>query len=239
MPRLYEWYISKHSLDYYLARGIVTGHSKIEDSTPIHTSVIQDFIVTDEEKGEALIITQNTEYKVKLCHLNKKLMQDFKKEIDADNIPFDWIRRAIDFTDKYVHIEEKHIANKNSILLVLGNNKLYYFDSMIVNNGVDQLENKQVFPHIGMMQDSVLCMATGKEQVYDIRYFTYKDNNIEFYSWNTQDLDVYIKNVGDAKLRVRLGNDVYVINPDSTLLINKENKSDEKLTSEADLYTSW
>lgn len=82
-------------------------------------------------------------------------------------------------------------------------------------------------------------MATGKEQVYDIRYFTYKDNNIEFYSWNTQDLDVYIKNVGDAKLRVRLGNDVYVINPDSTLLINKENKSDEKLTSEADLYTSW
>ena len=236
MPKLYNWHINEHSLGYCLARGIVTGHPKLEDSAYIHTSPIEDFNITDETAGIAVIKTHNNNYEVKLSDLDITKMKEAKDKIGI----YAWGVKLLGFIDKYTEQEEiKYNTPNKSILLVLGNNKQYYFDRLIINNGIDQLENKNVTPHIGTVQDSVLCMASGEELNYDIRYFTYKDNNIDFYMWDTNDLDVYIQNTGDNKIRARLGEEVYVVEPGCKLLISKENKSNEKLTSESDLYTNW
>ena len=71
---LHYWYVDKRidqitGEEYPVAHGRVTGHRKIQDSIHIHTSVVQEIIINEEDE-EAIIRTMNTKYYCPLSYLN-------------------------------------------------------------------------------------------------------------------------------------------------------------------------
>lgn len=56
-------------------------------------------------------------------------------------------------------------------------------------------------PHIGIFQDSFLCELYTDDIRIDLRYFSYKGQTIEFYMTEISELKLYMKNIGDTKLR--------------------------------------
>lgn len=65
--QLHYWYINKHVCDgqeYIFANGIVSGHTRLADSTFIHTSAVEDIIVdpTIEEDKVLLVLSNYDEF---------------------------------------------------------------------------------------------------------------------------------------------------------------------------------
>lgn len=237
MPRLYNWFLSNMK-DTAIAHGIVTGHNRLPDAMNIHTSKIKDFIIKDNSSG--IIVTMNTEYEVERSEYNKERNNSYLNELkDRENLQ-DWQKNLIEF----LNIPEEPIQDvnynleENSILLSIGNNREYYFDKMIVNDASGIHELNRVYPHIGMFQDSVLCTMEVNKVYYDLRYFTFKDSNIEIYCCETNGLDLHIHNCGDNRMLVKIRELVYLIEPGETKLIAKENAgSNLELTNKRDLYS--
>ena len=120
---LHYWYVNKVTLgddrEYVCAHGTVTGHNRLQDSTFVHTSEVQD-ITIDYENEEALIRTKNSEYHCPLAYC-KFQKQDQTSELIPD---YEAVK------EKYFDAFEEPTIEDNKVLLVLSNFDDYYFHSL-------------------------------------------------------------------------------------------------------------
>ena len=219
MARLYNWYIEKqnksNSDSELWARGVVSGHVRLPDGLFIHTSTIVGVTLENET---AIIQTLNTRFECKMENA------DYDKFTESQMIEgFD------DFKKKYDNPKVKYEPNlkENEVLLVLGNNREYYFDSYHVNYRGKTEALYNAHPHVGMFQDSVLCQCFIQRRCIDYRYFPYKGCHVEFYSWENH-LKTYIENCGDDPLFVTVYGNVYLIPSKERVLISPQNAEQEK-----------
>lgn len=234
MPRLYKWYIVKMSgaegKGIRIAYGIVTGHAQLQDAIFIHTSEIEHVEVNG---NDVVIQTRNSRYECR--------MEDADYEAFSDT---SLIRDYELFREKYGdrNVKGKEIPHleENSALLILGNNREYYFDSFYVKyeGEVRSIENAHV--HIGMIQDSVLCRESFDKKYVDYDYFPYQNLHVEFYGWD-YDLETYIENCGDRDLYVSAIGEVFQIHPSERRHIipetaDKFTEAEVMELSETDLY---
>lgn len=231
MPKLYKWYIDKHKMsdknEVLRAHGIVTGHNKLRDTTFINTSEVKTVII---ENGIAIVQTRNTRYE---CDLECA-------QYDLFDVP-----EIIPNFDLYKMIyaseqKNKRVALENDgVVIILGNNREYYFDSIYIKFQGEEKYSNQVQPHIGMFQDSVLCILDTEKISIDYRYFPYQNFHVEFYSW-MREIDTYIENCGDKTLFVTAEHRVYKILPQDRKKIIEENAEGAiSDLNHTDLYDVW
>lgn len=193
---LHYWYIEQRP-NGMLAHGIVNGHPKLADSIRIHTSKIKG-IEIDEENGEAVISTENTDYH---CPLN---YWRFRKQ---DKYP-DAIEEYEELKAKYRGKIDLPEIEQGKVLLVLSDFDEFYFHSLCVRNDDGSIADFSGYPHIGMFQDSYLISAEGHS--IDIRYFPHF-KGIEFYSLDTEGMPLYIENIGYGDLYITDKNKRYCL----------------------------
>lgn len=231
MPRLYNWYIDKckvgDGFEVLRAHGIVTGHERFMDTTFVNTSEVKHITIENEI---AIIQTRNTRYE---CDLKSAKYEFFEvPEVIPDFIVY---------RDKYANLrnKENHALEQDGVLLVLGNNKEYYFNSIYAKFGDEEKYSDQAYPHIGMFQDSVLCMLDMERYRIDYRYFPFQGLHVEFYSW-MDEIDTFIENCGDEELFVTVKGNVYRIDPGKRKKIIEENAEKESYElNYTDLYDIW
>lgn len=266
MARLTNWYVTKHYDGVIIFYGNVTGHAKLPDGMPIHTSKV---IGAKKEFSELIIYTLNTEYRMYLGHikfdgkyefneaiknnksnirfLNKLhetvyfiydlyciLNEEYKEKKDISNMDInklinsykkhfskysedlkEWVEDIIkykkkieDSLKKRIELIKKRLENEE-VYLDIGDNGEYYFNFMLIKDKLGEVhEIYTPFLHIGMFQDSVLITKHIKdEEYYDIRYFPYKNNRIEFYQQiydMREDCEVgYIHNSGVKPIKFK------------------------------------
>ncbi len=231
MPRLYNWYIEKikgsDEGSELWARGIVSGHERLADGMFIHTSPIMTVTIEDEI---VIIQTKNTRYECSMENADYDRFTESKIIADFEV-----------FREKYDVPKEKYVPEleENAVLLVLGNNRHYYFDSYHVNYNGKCESMYDVHPHIGMFQDSVLCMLYFEDRCVDYRYFPFKRCHVEFYSWE-DDFKTYVENCGDDPLYISFSGSVYKVSPKERTLLSVENAEKERISlCTVDLYDVW
>lgn len=226
--RLHHWYLSKKKrgdgTDYILAHGNVTGHKSLPDTLQVHTTQIKHMKV-DEETGEVMIQTRNTEYHCRLSEC------DFSRPDTYDMIP-----GLANYAERFGK-EKEYQQEDNSILLVLSDHGNYYFETMIIKeNG--SLYKGMLYPHIGTLQDSCLLSCAAHEGNIDIRYFPHRQH-LRAYCWETGGLPVYLENTGDDILYFTTKDGPIELRPGERKLASKENAigADARLVlDQSDLY---
>lgn len=219
MARLYKWYIEKknkaNSDSVLWARGVVSGHIRLPDGMFIHTSAI---VSVSLENETVIIQTLNTRFECKMEDA------DYEKFTETN-----MIERFAEFKEKYDIPKVKYEPDlkANEVLLVLGNNRQYYFDSYHVNYQGKKKSLYDVPAHIGTFQDSVLCQCFINRCCIDYRYFPYKGCHAEFYSWEKH-FKTYIENCGDDPLYVTVYGNVYMIPSKERILVIPQNAQKEK-----------
>lgn len=187
--RLYNWYIKVYeegSKTYHIGKGVATGHPRIPDANRMSTSMIKA-IFTDLDQGEVILTTMNHIYH---CPLEECCWSQQDKYPDL--VPDYEIAK-----EKFQNLEKPSIE-VGKVLLVLSDHDEYYFNSLYYKETED-LEpcNYYVSAHVGMFQDSYLIMV--EEAGIYLRYFPHFQN-IEFYSEDTNDRELYLENIGTAVL---------------------------------------
>ena len=224
---LHRWYIDIYH-GYVVAHGNVKGHYRLMDSTFIHTSEVQS-VEANEQTGEVIIITRNTEYH---CDIQDCL----SKQMDEE-----YFGNIIELAAK-LQKPRKFALPDNSILLVISNYLEYYFDTVICKYEGNIYEGF-VSPHTGMFQDSCLIRFSPSDipkELYeiDLRYFPHYQN-MEAYSWYHRDMPVYIENSGDEELYFNAPEGLFKIEPGVRVLIDSKNAINKKNApnlSKGDLY---
>ena len=226
--QLHYWYINKHVCDgqeYIFANGIVSGHTRLADSTFIHTSAVEDIIVDPTIEEEVLVKTKNSLYHCPLTYC-KWEEQEKNKELIPD---FEWLRGLFERKKKIPTIEE------DKVLLVLSNYDEFYFNSLYYKpSGAET--NLEFFgsPHIGMFQDSFLIRC--HDAKIDLRYFPHYQN-IEFYMEQTEEHPLYVENIGDVTLYVRSSKGVIRLDPGDRKEVSEANAEEERpILPGGDLY---
>lgn len=240
MVQLSNWYLEKKGDGIYLAHGIVKGHPRFPDLLPIHTSAI---ISVKVDTDAVLIQTSNTLYFCSMKECRYLKCRDLRSQ-NHKNAPdglCQWVSRLEEYIQKYEAPQWEDMP-EGAILLRLGTNREYYFDSMKIRLCGDEYISVDPYVHVGMFQDSVLCMSNMGSDNCDLRYFPYKDGNLKFYGWRTDGRSVFLENVGPDPLRIEgvSGTNVYLLEPGERKEISPINASSkEKLTSKVDLYNVW
>lgn len=238
MTRLYQWHVAAITGGRVILYGVVTGHRKLPDGMFIHTSPIRQVSRDPEREDGYIFESKNTKFHVSMAEY------DYSQRAATDNDPIpgyeQWLTELEACSGRYAGKKTTPCeAECGSILLRLGNNHEYYFDAMDVAPETGEHLRGEMHPHVGMVQDSVLCWAGGEAWCshYDLRYFPYQGGNLEFYVWDTAGLPVYIENSGDSELKIQLEGVVYLIAPGIRMLMEKSNaQPGAALTSGRDLY---
>lgn len=245
MTSLHQWYLTHTAGNTSILHGIVTGHPKLPDACSIHTSVLHSITQDEQEHYKFVFQTENTDYHLTMedCDYRRcrKFVQAFPTSGELPGYT-QWAAQFEKFAQEYERDLPGCEAPIGSILLRLGCHQQYYFDSMDIHLGDGSHLPTEMSPHVGMFQDSVLCRTNRltTQDYYDLRYFPYRDGNVEFYCWETQGLPVYIENCGNTELRVQGVEWVYLISPGEKVLIDPTNASPGVgLTSRQDLYDIW
>lgn len=230
MCRLSKWYLGYEMMGGVkrrVARGVVSGHYRLDDGKQIHTSQIK-FI--EMEGDTALIRTRNTLYK---CDMKDALYDEFKYT--------DLIEGFEEYRAKYSDLPEPvSEVDDNQAVIRLGNNREYYYDSVHIKYKGQEEIITEPDVHVGMIQDSVLSRFCFGDTYIFFDYFPYKNGCLEFYSWDDSELEVYIENCGDRELYVTVGGNVYNILPQERKLISEENMMEASpLLSTEDLHNVW
>ena len=234
MPKLYEWHISNLG-EYTVLNGVVTGHISIMDGTFIHTSPIEKIEVCEDI---IKVQTMNTLYECIKAEMNVALCKDF---INRKFPIIDGYADFRAFVNNAKYLEETEVTPvvaTDSVLMIIGNNRRFYYGGIWVNINDCTKKLTDVSPHIGMFQDSILCfMHDFFGYDIDIRYFPYQFCNLEFYSTETSDLPLYIENCGNEPIRVDYKGSVFEIQPSERKLITEGNADrDKELTNRSDMY---
>lgn len=227
--QLHYWYVGEHERDgerYLIGHGIVTGHKKLPDSIPMHTSAVQAIHLNDEE-GELVLTTKNSVYHCPLTYCC------FEKQ---DAFP-DVIPDYEDIKAKYKDAMEYPSIEPGKVLLVLANFCDYYFHSLYYVPK-DSRDGKKLdfsgLPHIGTFQDSFL--AGTRNGRIDLRYFPHYQS-IEFYMEATDGCPLFTENIGDEIIFARTHAGTIRLEPGSRKEVIKENAEAEDITlPNGDLY---
>lgn len=226
---LYYWYmeeVNREENECTIMHGIVSGHKKLIDSLPIHTSRVRSYTI-DYEDSELVVQTENTVYHCPLAYCNFE-----KQDLVKNQIPnYEKIRQ--EYKNKIK--EELPVADEGNVLLVISNHNEFYFHSLYYKpEGADAEVKYSAFPHIGMFQDSFLIIS--EEGNIDLRYFPHFQN-IEFYMQDTDNKPFYIENLGDITLYCRTLNGLIKLNPGERKEVSEENAEKEEVDlSDEDLY---
>lgn len=217
---LYNWYLSPKEDGTWIAHGNVTKHPRITDSCYINTTEVQDI---ELQKDAVMIYTRNTRYTCKFDNC------DWEKEGSYVKIP------GLESLKGQYQKKETIDIPDHSILLRLSNGQEYYYDGAWVREH-GKTEKLQMFPHVGMMRDSVI--VSDEMMLHDLRYFP-SDGHMRFYDWVPNGKDVYIENTGDSLVYVTTPEGVFSIEPEESKLIAKENVNsdiDKDSLPDCDLY---
>lgn len=212
MIQLFHWYMEeilslRSGRQMYVLHGIVFGHGKQRDGTAIHTSEIQTIEFDAAKQGIYVAHTRNTAYSLRIQDCKTSAMQHFWEIIsDTAALP-GWLQQ---WRERYDIDWERHgridwEVPKDGILLRLGNRGgEWLFDGMAVWDAGELQVLQEANIHLGMFQDSVLCVLRTKDgnRLYDLRYFVALGETVEFYKWETYGLPVYIENSGTSVITV-------------------------------------
>ncbi|MCR5094852.1 MAG: hypothetical protein K6B72_12870 [Lachnospiraceae bacterium] len=217
--QLHYWYIDEcESKDekYLIGHGIVTGHREMQDSTRAHTSAVQSISIDEAEK-ELVLTTKNSVYHCPLAYCR------FKKQDEYPDIIPDYQKLRQKYKGKlpYPSIEP------GKVLLVLANFCHYYFHSVYyVPEGSEDSESLEFhgWPHVGMFQDSYLISV--ENAPIDLRYFPHYQH-VEFYSEDTNDMPLFIENIGDVTLYASTSCGTLKLEPGERKEVKRENAEKE------------
>lgn len=226
-PSLNHWHLSKLDNGLYIAHGVVNGHEKLMDSTPIRTSPITN-VDLQEELGLVTINTMNTKYNcwIKDC--------DFSREATFEYIPELVAYKDVDFG---LH---EYQSEDSSILLVFSNREEYYYECAYIFDGGEK-EKLDFSVHIGTFQDSCLIRRdfkkiSGGDQRTDIRYFPHFEH-IQFYSFFTGDYKLFFENSGRRMICFTTPLGLIKLNPGERKAIVEENcEESDEILDRSDLY---
>lgn len=234
VTRLHHWYLEKLSEPdgkiSYVARGNVTGHLRLQDTDFIYTSTVCAVNV-DEGLEEAIIQTNNTEYRCRLSECN----------FDKPDT-YDMIDKLDEYAKKY-NVKKTYDLPDDAILIVLSDHETYYFEAAFVKEAGIVYEGS-MYPHIGMLQDSCLISfqkhreAHDYDKQIDIRYFPHA-GHLETYGWETEGLPVYLENAGESVIYYTTYEGVMELKPGKRKLVCKENvlkDGKKQFLSRGDLY---
>ena len=240
MTSLHQWYLEHTGSARYILRGTVTGHPRLTDAQFIHTTRLQSILQDEDDPSQFIFCTKNTAYHQSMedCHYGhcREFVAAFPSIPELPGYD-GWAAQMEEFARKYEREEDVSADTPaGSILLRLSNCREYYFESMDICPDENVHISGEMWPHVGMIQDSVLCGGPFPHK-YDLRYFPYRNGNIEFYCWDPQDLPVYIENSGSAGLRIMINALMYLVAPGEKLLITPDHAAPGVLlTSQQDLY---
>lgn len=212
MIQLFHWYMEeifslRSGRQMYVLHGIVFGHGKQRDGTAIHTSEIQTIEFDAAKQGIYVAHTRNTAYLLRIQDCKTSAMQHFWEIIsDTAALP-GWLQQ---WRERYDIDWERHgridwEVPQDGILLRLGNRGgEWLFDGMAVWDAGELQVLQEANIHLGMFQDSVLCVLRTKDgnRLYDLRYFVALGETVEFYKWETYGLPVYVENSGTSVITV-------------------------------------
>lgn len=227
--QFHYWYIDEHEVNgvrYLFGHGVVTGHTRLEDATFIHTSAVRGIHV-DKKEGEVVLTTKNSVYH---CPL------EYCRFDEQDKYP-GFIPDYDDIKKKYADAIKYPTIEPGKVLLVLSNFCEYYFHS-VYYVPEEAKEKKSLeysnHAHIGMFQDSYLVNVRGTK--IDLAYFPHYQN-IEFYGWGTDGLPFYIENIGDVTLYAKTNCGTIRIEPGKRRKVCKRNaEKAPPLLPDGDLY---
>ncbi len=241
MKKLFDWYITKHPINanaikeldgveylgkedyFYIAHGRMLDKSEPSGSARWRTSVIRklEFIT---ESNLLHIHTLNSIYvcNVDECRRNKQSPFDVLPE------PVRAIATA--GIKPFINAPEE----PNTILLAFdeGDSNLNFVGAAYNRDGYTS--HLRAYPHLGMFVDSMLLYdeSPGASEI-DIRY--YPGANIEFYSFDTDGLSVYLYNVGATTMTFKTPVGNIELAPGEKKLVSKENaspKGEEKILAQ-------
>ncbi len=233
---LHYWHLEKcmrPDNDYrIILRGNVSGHPKLPDTGYIATSSVRSMMIS-YESSEYLIRTKNTLYHCPLEYID---IEGFEENETQSYLPF------------YDEIKAKYASRKEpkiepgKILLVLSDFDRYYYHSCYCRPSKDSNPLKfRGHAHIGTYQDSFLVTGYNSNEDFNnprinLRYFPHYQN-IKFYRWNTEDMPVYIENIGSSVLYCRTFEGLIKLEPGQRRKVCKRTaeKEDIPLPS-GDLY---
>jgi len=225
--QLHYWYIREMDCEgekFLMAKGVVSGHDRLIDTTFIHTSEVKDIRI-DKEAEDAIITTRNSVYHCPLAYCRWS-----KQDENSSLVPeYAWIKENFKGKINYPIIED------DKVLLVLSNFDEYYFNSLYYKpSDVERCLEVQAYPHVGMFQDSYLIW--GEDNRIDVRYFPHFEN-IEFYSEDTDGKPFFIENIGDIVLYAKTSKGYIKVNPGERKEVSAENAEEERpVLDSGDLY---
>lgn len=224
---LHYWHLEKLSTDkeeFIQARGNVTGHNRIADSSPLFSSPVQD-VTIDWEAEEAVIQTKNTLYHCPLEYL------DFdEQEKNPEPLPdYEKIK------EMYHEKRNDPVIEPGKVLVVFSDFDEYYFHSLYYRAENDSEPARYTaYPHVGMFQDSYLINSY--ENGIDVRYFPHYQN-VEFYMEHLREKPFYLENIGSSMLYFKTSKGVIKLEPGERKEVTKENAEKEKpILAKGDLY---
>lgn len=221
---LHYWYIFKHD-GSFRTFGIVTGHPMVSNSSIITTSPIAS-VKIDEERGEALITTEHSDYHCPLEYwdFGEQDKHDEVKELIPNH---EALKEK--YHDKIFYPEIEH----GKVLLVLADFCSYYFHSLCVKDENGKKLEYMNHAHVGMFQDSYLISLSWNNpaeirEKYDIdlRYFPHY-KNIEFYKDRTGGKPLYAENIGSSDIYIKRHDETYRLQPGERKELVKENAETE------------
>lgn len=194
-----HWYISDFEYEdkiYQVVRGSFYNRPGFYEGLHTRTSPIQEVKVLMEEQ-EYEITTMNTVYH---CSFDSCYFE--RQDKSAFELPeYQQIRQRF-----FVPIETSTLSN-DDMLLVVADFEDYFFKDLIYFDKSGNQEKYLNNVHLGMVVDTYLI--TSKDYKVDIRWYVH-DCGFKFYSLETDNRNLWIENVGDASLRIVMGD--YVIN---------------------------
>ena len=234
MPELYNWSLRKRhdSSEIYL-HGNVVDSPKFPDSMPINTSNIVTLNI--DEQGVFQFQTVHTLYTCRAENF------DFSRFSNLPNIQTDAYKSMIDIVSDLLSKHENKSETfrlHNEVLIELGNTAEYYFKRAVINiNGETSIE-ENVYPHIGMLQDSCILDVCVNGETIDLRYFPYEDCKLQFYC---EDMPEYVslifKNIGTKPMKIGTSAGAYEIKPLEVINTSKvKPNSTDKSVYGRDLY---
>jgi hypothetical protein len=209
---------------YRILHGVVSGHKRLADTTFVHTSPVISYEI-DYEKGELIATTINTIYHCPLAYCKFT-----EQEKTADLIPhFEKIKE--EYSGKIIMPE----IEAGNVLLVLSNFDDYYFHSLYCKKtNEDEPVDYHTYPHVGMFQDSFLIQS--EEENIDLRYFPHY-RNIEFYSQDTDNMPLYMENIGTLAIYCKTSCGLIKLEPGDRKKVCKENAENVAIDlPKGDLY---
>ncbi len=223
------WYVDIREYSgkpFKIGHGVVTGHERLADSVFSHSSEVKAIHI-DEDREEAVLTTRNSVYHCPLAYCDFKEQEKF-----PDIIPdYEKIKK------KYEGKLDNPTIEPGKVLLVLANFCEYYFHSIcyIPRDSKDKKPLEWLkWAHVGMFQDSYLISVKGTR--IDLRYFPHFQN-IEFYSTKTEDMPLYLENIGDVTLYAKTDCGTIRLEPGDRKEVSEENVETERpILPSGDLY---